>query len=68
MTQVLPEAANHAKDLGRINIANSGPQVIAPALASQVIVHLGGYTGLYTAAAVVTLVGGLLVNRIRGVP
>lgn len=67
VTQVLPEAADRAKDLGVINIANSGPQVLAPALASPVIAHLGGYTGLYTAAAVVTLAGGLLVRRIRGV-
>ncbi|MFV5997023.1 MFS transporter [Streptomyces sp. NPDC056231] len=29
VTQVLPEAADRAKDLGVINIANSGPQVLA---------------------------------------
>ncbi|MFF9838697.1 MFS transporter [Streptomyces sp. NPDC020422] len=67
VTQVLPEAADRAKDLGVINIANSGPQVLAPALASPVIAHLGGYTGLYAAAALVILAGGLLVGRIRGV-
>ncbi|MGW2088905.1 MFS transporter [Streptomyces sp. NPDC001880] len=67
VTQVLPEAADRAKDLGVINIANSGPQVLAPALASPVITHLGGYTGLYTTAALVILIGGLLVNRIRNV-
>ncbi|MEV6331186.1 MFS transporter [Streptomyces sp. NPDC051909] len=67
VTQVLPEAADRAKDLGVINIANSGPQVLAPALASPVIAHLGGYTGLYAAAAAVTLLGGLLVGRIRSV-
>ncbi|MFJ7199640.1 MULTISPECIES: MFS transporter [unclassified Streptomyces] len=67
VTQVLPEAADRAKDLGVINIANSGPQVLAPALASPIITHLDGYTGLYTAAALVILIGGLLVNRIRSV-
>ncbi|MFJ9676593.1 MFS transporter [Streptomyces sp. NPDC101194] len=67
VTQVLPEAADRAKDLGVINIANSGPQVLAPALASPIITHLGGYTGLYTTAALVILIGGLLVNRIRSV-
>ncbi|MFG3344250.1 MFS transporter [Streptomyces sp. NPDC048018] len=67
VTQVLPEAADRAKDLGVINIANSGPQVLAPALASPVIAHAGGYTGLYLTAALATLVGGLLVGRIRGV-
>lgn len=67
VTQVLPEAADRAKDLGVINIANSGPQVLAPALASPIITHLDGYTGLYTAAALAILIGGLLVNRIHSV-
>ncbi|MFB6818086.1 MFS transporter [Streptomyces sp. NPDC056347] len=67
VTQVLPEAADRAKDLGVINIANSGPQVLAPALAAPIITHLGGYAGLYLTTALVTLMGGILVNRIRGV-
>ncbi|MFE9814191.1 MFS transporter [Streptomyces sp. NBC_00236] len=67
VTQVLPEATDRAKDLGVINIANSGPQVLAPALASPVITQLGGYTGLYATAALAILVGGLLVGRIRSV-
>ncbi|MEV4613025.1 MFS transporter [Kitasatospora sp. NPDC049258] len=67
VTQVLPAAADRAKDLGVINIANSGPQVLAPALAAPVVAHLGGYTGLYLATALVTLLAGALVHRIRGV-
>lgn len=67
VTQVLPAAADRGKDLGVINIANSGPQVLAPALAAPVVAHLGGYGGLYTVTALVTLLAGLLVHRIRGV-
>ncbi|MER8187755.1 MFS transporter [Kitasatospora sp. NPDC094015] len=67
VTQVLPAAADRAKDLGVINIANSGPQVLAPAVAAPVVAHLGGYTGLYLATALVTLLAGALVHRIRGV-
>lgn len=67
VTQVLPEATDRAKDLGVISIAASGPQVLAPALASPIITHLGGYTGLCATAALVILVGGLLVGRIRSV-
>jgi MFS family permease len=67
VTQVLPEARDRAKDLGVINIANSGPQVLAPAIAAPVIAHLGGYTGLYLATAVVTVIGGVLVRRVRSV-
>ncbi|AEW97132.1 MULTISPECIES: MFS transporter [Streptomycetaceae] len=67
ITQVLPAAADRAKDLGVINIANSAPQVLAPALAAPVLAHAGGYTGLYTLAALVTLAAGVLVRRIRDV-
>jgi MFS family permease len=67
VTQVLPVAQDRAKDLGVINIANSGPQVLAPVLAAPIIAHLGGYTGLYLATALVTVVGGALVRRVRGV-
>ncbi|WP_245984265.1 MFS transporter [Streptomyces tateyamensis] len=67
VTQVLPAAADRAKDLGVINIANSGPQVLAPALAAPVIAHAGGYGGLYTLTALLTLLAGALVRRIRAV-
>lgn len=67
LTQVLPAAADRAKDLGVVNIANSLPQVVAPALATPVLAHLGGYAGLFTASAVATLLAGVLVTRVRGV-
>ncbi|MGW3247536.1 MFS transporter [Streptomyces sp. NPDC001070] len=67
VTQVLPAAQDRAKDLGVINIANSGPQVLAPAVAAPVLAHLGGYTGLYLATALVTLLGGLLITKVRAV-
>ncbi len=66
MMDVLPAAAHRGKDLGVINIANSLPQVAAPALAAP-LVHLGGYRTLYAVAAAIGLVGALLVRRIRGV-
>ncbi|MFJ8672570.1 MFS transporter [Streptomyces sp. NPDC093589] len=68
MTQVLPAAAHRGKDLGVINIANSLPQVAAPALAAPIVSHLGGYRVLYLAAAGIGLLGALLVRRIRSVP
>lgn len=39
----------------------------ATVLAAAVLAHLGGYGGLYTATALVTLLAGVLVHRIRGV-
>ncbi len=67
MTQVLPSAAARGKDLGLVNIANSLPQAVAPALAAPVVLHLGGYRALYGLAAVTGLLGALLVHRVKGV-
>ena len=67
ITQVLPNAEDRAKDLGIINIANSAPQVLGPALAAPIVTYLGGYPSLYISVAVVTVLGSVLVTRIRGV-
>lgn len=50
-----------------INVANSAPQVLGPALAAPIVAYAGGYAGLYLASTVVTVVGGVLVWRIRSV-
>jgi MFS family permease len=67
LTEVLPSARDRAKDLGVINIANSLPQVIAPAIAAPVVKVLGGYPVLYGLAAAVTLLGAVLVRMVRSV-
>ncbi len=68
ITQVLPTAAERAKDLGVINIANSAPQVLGPALAGPIVAYLGGYPALYGLTAAVTVLGSILVRNIRSVP
>ncbi|HET6530858.1 MAG TPA: MFS transporter [Actinoplanes sp.] len=68
ITQVLPAAVDRAKDLGVINIASAAPQVLGPALAAPLVTHLGGYPTLYAVTAGVTLLGAVLVVRIRSVP
>ena len=67
ITQVLPGAADRAKDLGVINIANALPQVLAPVLAAAVLGLGLGYPGLYLLAAAVSVLGSVLVRRIRSV-
>jgi len=67
ITQVLPAADDRARDLGVINIANSAPQVLGPAIAFPLVSYLGGYPVLYLAAAAVTILGSVLVTRIRGI-
>jgi MFS family permease len=67
ITQVLPAAVDRAKDLGVINIATAAPQVLGPAIAAPLVTHLGGYPTLYALTAVVTLLGAVMVVRIRAV-
>ena len=68
VTQVLPSAAGRAKDLGIINIANTGPQVLAPAIAAPLVSQLGGYPTLYLTVAAFTVAGSAFVWKIRSVP
>nr|BFE47205.1 MFS transporter [Saccharothrix mutabilis subsp. capreolus] len=67
LTQVLPAAADRAKDLGVVNIANSLPQVVAPLLTTFVLASLGGYRGLFAVSASATLLAAVLVTRVRAV-
>ncbi len=68
ITQVLPAAADRARDLGVINIANSSPQVLAPVIAAPLVIGAGGYTTLYLLTAGITLLGAVLIRNIRSVP
>ncbi|ONI72776.1 MFS transporter [Actinosynnema sp. ALI-1.44] len=64
LTQLLPAAADRAKDLGVVNIANSLPQVVAPLVASGILAVLG-YAGLFAASAAATLLAGVFLSRIE---
>jgi MFS family permease len=66
ITQVLPAAADRAKDLGIINIAIVGPAAIGPAIATPMVV-VGGYPFLFGATAVVAALGSAFVWKIKGV-
>jgi MFS family permease len=68
ITQVLPTAGDRAKDLGVINIANSMPQVLAPVLAAPLVTVLGGYTSLFLATAIITILGAVAIVPIKSVP
>ncbi|CED92084.1 MFS transporter [Actinomyces succiniciruminis] len=67
VTQVLPSSGDAARDLGIINIASAGAQVLAPVVAAPIVTHLGGYTGLYLMAAAACVLGAVCVTRIRTV-
>ncbi|MFE2326338.1 MFS transporter [Streptomyces sp. NPDC059385] len=67
VTMVLPSAEDAARDMGVLNIANAGPQIIAPFVASVVVSLSGGYTALFVVAAVLAVAGALAVKPIRSV-
>lgn len=72
ITQVLPHAESRGQNLGVIIIALNIAQFIAPTIGS-VIVSLfaanvvAGYSTLYLVAAVLTLLGAVLVLPIKSV-
>ncbi|MFB9369437.1 MFS transporter [Kitasatospora albolonga] len=66
VTMVLPRAEDAARDMGVLNIANAGPQILAPFVASAVV-GIGGYTPLFVFGAVLALAGALAVRPIKGV-
>ena len=64
ITQVLPDAEGRGRDLGILNIAAALPQVAAPAFAVALIKGIdASYSTLYLVAAVVSVLGSLLVLR-----
>ncbi|MET9438552.1 MFS transporter [Streptomyces sp. NPDC006551] len=67
VTLVLPKAEDAARDMGVLNIANAGPQIVAPFVASLIVSASGGYTALFLAAAVLSVLGALAVRPIRSV-
>jgi len=68
LTQVLPAAADRAKDLGLINIAYSLPLVVAPLVAGVVLGLMNSYPALFALAGLVTVIAAVTVTRVRSVP
>lgn len=64
--EVLPSKDTAAKDLGILNLANTGGQVLGPVLAATLI-NMFGYHALFPLAAVCSLLGALLIVFIKSV-
>src|SRR5271165_3075288 len=67
VTLVLPRSEDAARDLGVLNIANAGPQVIAPLFAALIISHLGGYRTLFIVGGCCGIAGAFAVMPVRSV-
>jgi predicted MFS family arabinose efflux permease len=66
MTEVLPSSADHAKDMGILNVANSAGQIVAPGVAS-LVVGVAGYRPLYAVALVLCVASVFCIRPIQGV-
>ncbi|MGW6504192.1 MFS transporter, partial [Nonomuraea angiospora] len=67
ITRVLPGVGNAGRDLGIMNIANAGPQIIAPSVAGAVVGATGDYRLVFVLLIVCTALGALSVRFIKGV-
>ncbi|AYF98429.1 MFS transporter [Protaetiibacter intestinalis] len=66
-TQVLPDARNRAKDLGIMNVAYQVPVAMAPLLGALIVASVGGFSGLFMLAGVVTAIGGAVIALVQHV-
>jgi hypothetical protein len=67
VTLVLPRTEDAARDMGVLNIANAGPQVVAPFIAAAVIGHFGGYPALFAGAGLIAIAGAITIIPVRSV-
>ncbi|KGN37740.1 MFS transporter [Knoellia subterranea] len=67
INEVLPSASDRGRDIGLMNLAVVGPNALAPVIAALALNSLGGYTGLYLLSGGLSLLGAVLVFRVRSV-
>jgi MFS family permease len=67
ISRVLPNLDNAARDLGIMNIANAGPQIIAPVVGGILVTLSGGYQVLFWVAIVSVCLSAVFVRFIRSV-
>lgn len=67
INEVLPDPDARGRDIGIMNVAVAVPNSAAPVIAAAALAHLGGYPGLYLLAAVLAVIGGLVVLRVKSV-
>ncbi|WP_226532985.1 MFS transporter [Microbacterium paraoxydans] len=62
---LLPDAQDHARDLGIVNVTAALGQLIGPVLGAALVALVGGFWLVFVAAATLSLVGGLLTAFAR---
>ena len=64
--EVLPDPKTAAKDLGLLNMANNGGQVLGPIFSASII-GIVGYAGIFPIAAITAAIGGILIIFVKGI-
>lgn len=62
---LLPDEKDHARDLGIVNVTAALGQLIGPVLGAGLVALVGGFWLVFVAAAVLSLVGGVLTGLAR---
>src|SRR6218665_20764 len=62
--RVLPHPGTRAKDLGILNMANTGGQILAPVIVAT-LVQVGGYQPIFLFGALCAIVSGFLILPIK---
>lgn len=64
-TDLLPYAADHARDLGFVTVSASLGQLLGPLIGAGLVALVGGFSLLFVVGGVLSIVGGLLTLAIR---
>jgi len=64
-TDLLPSEADHARDLGIVNVAANLGQLLGPLVGALLVAAVGGFWLLFAAAAAFSVAGALMTARVR---
>jgi MFS family permease len=64
---VLPNKETAGKDMGFINLANTLSQIGGTVVAGLIVTYLGGYRAIFPCAFAISLIGSILIMRIKKV-
>ena len=66
MSLVLPDRESEGRDMAILAVATGAPQILSPLVAAGLIAWLG-YSSLFLFAAILALIGGIVVFFIKSV-
>jgi len=64
-TDLLPAEADHARDLGVVNVSANLGQLLGPLIGAGLVAASGGFALVFAISAVLSVVGGLMTRWIR---